>query len=1005
MLLALVNISFAQQHITIRGKVIDQESGIALQGASIVVIENKPSGSAISGSSGGFVINSHIGQTLRVSMVGYLTKDIKIDNSSTRLTVELEQNTNLLSEVVVTSALGIKRSSRELGTSAQSVNNESLNLGKVVNPLLALSSKVAGLRINATDLTTGKTDPGVQIRLRGTRSLNRSKNDPLYVVDGVPVPDITRLNPNDIEDITVLKGANAAALYGSEGVNGVLMIVTKSGKSGRGELNFSNSTTFSNVFLLPPAQNIFGQGQNGVYSATEAQSWGDKFDDSIRDFGGLINGEQPKKLYAAPSKDNRLGFFDTGFTTQNDLSFSGGEQNNSYFLSLQDVRINGIIPGDKSSRTGARVNGSRTFNKLNTSYNVNYVYFKNNTTSDGPWLSTYTQPANIDFEEARNWKDNSSPNHPLNWYNAVASTRNPIFMADNQRNTANQHTLNSKLEFNYQFNEWFSATNRIGYYLQNEDGRITTKKLVSNISTRNINGSVNDTGNSFNRLNNDFILNFNKSFGDFTTKLLLGHNVRMDNRKVINIAASNLLFDDIFNQGSRSGELTGGSTLTKYRSLSTYGEFTVGYNNYLFLTLVGRNDKVSTLAPERNSYFTPGISTSFVFTDAIKSLQNSSVLNYGRVYASYNKTGNVTLDPYRLNLTYTQTNGFPYGSLVGFTPNLSEPNRFIKPEFVTSYEVGTQLGFFNSRLNTDITYAHSDSDGQIFTAGISRATGYSSTIVNAGRMINKTLEVMVNTTPIRSQNFELNFGVNYTYTDTQAKDLYAGDEFNIFRQAYAIKDHQYPTLRMSDFERKDGKIVLDKNGNIIQAQDEVILGTMVPPHLFGFNTNLRYKDFNFGFQIDSRLGSWMYSEVIPRMYAAGTHPETAKYDRQPFIMPNSMVKLDDGSIVENTSVYSKGDKDWWTKYSNIQTVTAAKADYLKLRELYIGYSLPKDLLAKQNFFKNASLGLVGNNLFIIRHKSNKIGDPEALYNQTDGYSSFRQIPTSRSIGFNVNMSF
>jgi len=994
-----------QTHVTLAGRVLEHESDEPIRGVSVSVKGNERSGSVISGSQGSFRIQAHQGQKLIVSHVGYLPTEIFIDKDWSDRVIYLAKDHKQLSEVVVTGALGIKRQSRELGTSAQSVSNEELNLGKVVNPLLALSSKVAGLRINATDLTTGKTDPGIQIRLRGTRSLNRSKNDPLYVVDGVPLPDITRVNPNDIQDITVLKGANAAALYGSEGVNGAIMITTKSGKSDRGQINFSNSTTFSNVFLLPPAQVEFGQGQNGIYSPVANESWGDKFNGEERDFGLPINGVQPTKRYEAPSKDNRLGFFDTGITTQNDISFSGGDTESSYFMSLQDVRIKGIIPGDKSSRTGARFNGSRRFNKLNTSFNVNYVFFKNNTTSDGPWLSVYTQPANIDYKDARNWQNPSSPNHPLNWYNPVASTRNPIFMADNNRNTSDQHTLNSKLEFNYEFADWFDATYRTGLYFQSEPGRITNRKLTSSVATRNINGSVNDTHSGFTRFNNDLILNFHKDFGDFTTKLLVGQNVRMDEGKQINVSASNLLFEDIFNQGSRTGELTGGSTITKYRSLATYGEFTAGYKNYLFLTLTGRNDKVSVLDPNNNSYFSPGISSSFVFTDAIESLKNNSVLNYGRVYSSYNKTGNVTLDPYRLNLTYSQTAGFPYGSLVGFTPSLSEPNLLIKPEFVKSYEVGLQLGFFNNRLSTDIAYAHSDSDGQIFNAGISSATGFNSTIVNAGRMINKTLEVMINGTVIKNDKVKLDLGFNFSYTDTKAKDLFAGDEFNIFRQAYALKDHQYPTLRMTDFLKEGGKIVLDKDGNVIPSEEEVVLGTMVPPYLFGFSTKLSYQSFTLGFQIDSRLGSWMYSEVFPRMYAAGTHIETVKYERQPFIMPNSMVRLTDGSVVENTDVYSKGDKAWWTAYGNIQTTTAAKADFLKLRELYVGYELPAKFLAGQKLFKKASIGFVGNNLFIIRHSSNKIGDPEALYNQTDGYASFRQIPTSRSMGFNINMTF
>ena len=995
----------AQTNFTVEGRILDLKTEEPISGVSIRVKESFKSSSVMTGSQGSFRIRLHQGQTLVISHLNYTPQEIQVRSGQSNLVIRLAEDPHMLSEVNVTGALGIKRQARELGTSAQSVDNQELNLGKVVNPLLALSSKVAGLRINATDLTTGKTDPGIQIRLRGTRSLNRSKNDPIYVVDGVPLPDITRINPNDIQDITVLKGANAAALYGSEGVNGAIMITTKSGRAERGQINYSNSTLFSKVFLLPPAQQRFGQGQNGVYSPVANESWGDRFNGEVRDFGLPINGVQPTKVYSAPDKDNRLDFFDTGVTVQNDLSFSSGDDKGSYYVSLQDVRIKGVIPGDKSSRTGVRFNGSRRFNKLNTSFNTNYVFFKNNTTSDGPWLSVYTQPANIDYKDARNWQDPSSPNHPLNWYNPVAGTRNPIFMADNNRNTSDQHTLNSKLEFNYEFTDWLDATFRTGLYFQSEPGRVTNRKLVSNIATRNINGSVNDTHRGFTRFNNDLILNFHKNFGDFSTKFLVGQNVRMDDAKSINISATNLLFEDIFNQGSRTGELAGGSTITKYRSLAIYGEFTAGYKNYLFLTFTGRNDQVSVLDPGNNSYFSPGVSSSFVFTDAIASLQKSRVLSYGRIFASFNKTGNVTLDPYRLNLSYSQTAGFPFGSLVGFTPSLSEPNRSIKPEFVKSFEVGTQLGFFNDRLRTDIVYAYSDSDGQIFDAGISRATGFNSTIVNAGQIINKTYEIMINGTAIKSKDLNLQFGLNFSYTDTKAKNLYAGDEFNIFRQAYAIKGLQYPTLRMTDFLREDGKIVLDPNGNVIPSEEEKVMGTMVPPYLFGFNTKFNYKSFTMGFQIDARLGSWMYSEVIPRMFAAGTHPETAKYDRQPFIMPNSMVRLADGSIVENNEVYSKGDKAWWTAYGNIQSVTAAKGDYLKLRELYIGYDLPQSWLSQQRMIKKASIGFVGNNLFIVRHSSNTIGDPEALYNQTDGYNSFRQIPTSRSMGFNVNITF
>ncbi|MCL7989486.1 SusC/RagA family TonB-linked outer membrane protein [Sphingobacterium sp. lm-10] len=1006
--LAIVsNTAIGQVHITVQGRVVDQESGSPIVGANIQVLENDRSGAAVTGTSGGFSIRAHVGQTLRVNFVGYRSTDIVVRGERTDLIISLTPDTRELAEVLVTGALGIKRSSRELGTSAQSVNNEELNLGKMVNPLLALSSKVAGLRINATDLTTGKTDPGVQVRLRGTRSLNRNQNDPIYVVDGVPLPDITRINPNDIEDITVLKGANAAALYGSEGVNGAIMITTKTGKSDRGTVNYSNSTMFSNVFFLPPQQTEFGQGQNGVYSPTANESWGPRFDGEMKDFGLPINGVQPQKLFAAPGRDNRKDFFNTGVTMQNDVSFSGGDANSSYFLSLQDVRIKGVIPGDESSRTGARFNGSRRFNKLTTSFNMNYVFFKNSTTSDGPWASVYAQPANIDYQDARNWQDPTSPNHPLNWYSPLAAARNPFFMADNNRQTFDQHTINSRLEFSYEVADWLDVINRTGLYIQSEPGRVTNRQLNSSVATRNVIGTVNDSHRDYNRFNNDLILDFHKSFGDISTRLLLGQNVRMDNRKDINVQANNLLFDDLFNQGSRTGELAGGSTITRQRYLATYGEFTTSYKNYLFLTFTGRNDQTSVLDPENRNYFSPGVSTSFVFTDAIPALRDNRVLSYGRLYSSFNRTGNVTLSPYALNLNYNQAPGFPYGSLVGYIPSTVEPNRFIKPEFVRSFEVGAQLGLFNNRLNADIAYAYSDSKDQIFNSQVSRATGFNTSTVNAGQMVNSTLEVALNGAAIRGTNFRWDVGLNFTYTKTEVLNLFTGNEFTIFRQQYAIVGEQYPTLRMSDFDRDPatGKIILDPNGNIRLSEDETILGTMVPPYLFGFNSNFKYKGFTLGFQIDARLGAWMYSEVLPRMYTAGTHAETAQYNREPFIMPNTMIRTADGSLVENTDVYSRGDRAWWDAYGRVQTVTAAKGDYLKLRELYIGFDLPARLLAGQKVIRGASLGLVGNNLFIISHDSNQIGDPEALYNSTDGYSSFRQIPTARSFGFNINVAF
>jgi hypothetical protein len=512
----------------------------------------------------------------------------------------------------------------------------------------------------------------------------------------------------------------------------------------------------------------------------------------------------------------------------------------------------------------------------------------------------------------------------------------------------------------------------------------------------------------------------------------LGQNLRTDNRKTHNIAANNLLYSDILNPDSRVGELSGSAAIIEQRSVAAYGELMLGYKNYFYLTFTGRNDWVSTLSPENNSYFYPGVSASFIASDAIDFIKNTPQISFLKLYSSWNRTGNVTLTPYQLNNSYSQStaNGFPFGNLEGFLPSLVNPNPNIKPEFVTSFEAGLQFGLFNNRLNFDGAYVFSDSDGQIFNAPVSSASGYNSAYVNAGRLTNNIIELSVNGDIIRNNAVRWNLGVNFAYNKNIVKELYAEADTRYkanFRQSYTFVGEQYPSLWVSDYERdykgelsdastpdnpiyinpKKGNVVVDENGNPIMATDNVILGTLIPPYLLGLNTQFEYKNFSIGAQFDARWGAWMYSEVVPAMYEFGTHPETAIHGRgeNAFIWPNSVVKNADGTYSPNTASVANSGKEFWTDQGKIQSNTAVKSDFLKLRELNISYTLPASLLANQNVIRQASIGLVGTNLFIIRHKDNDIGDPEYLYNNTDGYSSFRQIPPMRTFGFSVNVTF
>lgn len=1035
LLITLTVNAFGESLRPIKGRVYDQETGRPLAGATVSLKGTKLF--SITDPDGTYGINAEVGQVLVFEHVGLTTQEITVTVNSSNIDVELEIDSRQLTEVVITGALGIKRSARELGSSTQLIDNEELNQGKTVNPLFGLTSKVAGLRINMYD---SKVDPAAQITLRGTRSLQRTSgidgrnpNAPLYVVDGIPIPDIGRLNPNDIESITVLKGANAAALYGSEGVNGAIMVTTKSGQRGRGSVSFSNTTTFSNAYLLPTAQSIYGQGSNGVYNPQTFESWGDKFDGQMRPWGPkLPNGTQPELLYAAPSTDPRLDLFQTGINSQNDIAFSGGDEKSTYYLSAQYVHQTGIIPEDKNNRINLRFNGTREFGKLKTSYNVNYINNKKDITPDGPWIGAYRMPANFDYDLIKDWQEPNSPGNLNNYFIPDGSwLRNPYFLIDNIRDGSDQQIINGKIDLEYQFTNWFSALYRAGLYSLNDQSRSSTRKFQTN-RANNTNGSVDDGSNNYQRFNSDIILKFNKDFGDFSTRLLLGQNLRTDYRKSHNLFASNLLYPDILNPGSRIGELGGEASIIEQRSLAGYGELVVGYKNYLYLTLTGRNDWVSTLSPDNNSYFYPGANASFIASDALNFIRNTPQISFLKLYTSWNRTGNVTLPPYQLGNNYSQPSnlGFPFGNLEGFLPSLVNPNPNIEPEFVTSFEAGLQFGLFNNRLNFDGAYVYSDSDGQIFNAPVSTASGYNSAYVNSGRLTNNIIELSVNGDIIRNSEVRWNMGVNFAYNKNIVKELYAEADTRYkanFRQSYTFIGEQYPSLWMSDYERdykgilsgastesdpiyindKQGNVVVDAKGNPIKAANNVIIGTLIPPYLMGLSTQFEYKNFSIGAQFDARWGAWMYSEVVPAMYEFGTHPETAIHGRgeNAFVWPNSVVKNADGTYSPNTTPVSNSGKEFWTAQGKIQSNTAVKSDFLKLREVNISYTLPASLLANQNIVREASIGLIGTNLFIIRHKDNDIGDPEYLYNNTDGYSSFRQVPPIRTFGFSLNVKF
>lgn len=986
--------AYGQADLSLTGVVISEEDG---KPVSYVTVNIKGTNRhTLTDDNGKFVIPGTIGDTIFVSSLGYSPVLIAADNHN--LSVKIKPSTFVLKELkVVATALGIKRAPKELGSSTEVIMSDELTQGSPLNPLTGLTGKVAGLRINMYD---SKVDPNFQITMRGSRSIT-GNNAPLYVVDGVPVPEISRLNPGDIESITILKGANAAALYGSEGVNGALIIVTKSGEGSKGRVSFRQSTSLSEVYLLPKAQTEFGQGLDGIYSPSEYQSWGPSFD-------GTNN-------YSARKRDVRKELFTTGINIQNDLSFSKETGDDRYYLSLQNITVKGIIPKDRSSRNGARFNTLQNIGKLRVNSAISYSHVNTNTTPDGPWVSMYKMPANFPIEEMVNWRDPNSKGHPDNFFTSVV--KNPYFLIDTYRNESIQQVVSGKVEAEYPVTSWLRVMYRLGLYSNSLQTRSTVERFDSERAGASQQGSVSDGTSNFRRINGDLILSAEREFGKIKINAIAGHNFRDELTKTTDIAASNLLFPDLFNQGSRSGNLTGGSAILTERQFSIYAEVTAGYSGYLFLTLTGRRDKTSLLHPDNNTYFYPGASASFIITDAFPSIRENTVTDYLKLYTSYNKTGNVNLSPYSLNLTYTQTGGFPYGDLTGFVPSSKNPNPDIRPEFVRSFEAGVQWSLLKRRLNAELAYVYSNSQGQIFAATSSAATGYTTSMVNLGELENNIIEFTIDGDIARTRDFRINTAFSYTYINNVVKDLYGSgeaEEYNIFRQSYAIKGMPYPSLKVTDYKRDNqGRIIVDGITGLPSASTEpTYQGTMVPPHQLGFQATIRYKGISLFADFESRLGAWMYSEVANAMIQAGTHPMTTQYGRKEFVIPNSVIEINnpDGSVAyqPNTSVVAKGSGNsaYWNKYVAGYSVNyASPGDYFKMRTLSLKYTFSRAAIANMKIFKEVTIGAEATNLFIIRHKDNDFGDPEYLYNNTAGYYSWRQVPPYRTVGFTVNIVF
>ena len=949
------------------------------------------------------------------SSVGYQTAEVKF-NGNTNINVQLTAVQNLLNEVVVT-ALGITNKKRALGYSVQEVKGDVLTQARETNLVNALAGRIAGVNVvNGSNSIGGSS----KIVIRGETSL-AGNNQPLFIVDGTPISNAVstarnvdygnaagEINPDDIETITVLKGPTAAALYGSRAGNGVILITTKKGKPNQGIGISVNSTgSMEKVMLLPDYQNSYGQGTGGAYNIGDGgRSWGPKLDG--RDMKVPVNTENPpvngEIIKWIPNPDNVKDFYETGHTLSNNIAISGGNDKGSLRLSYTNLTQTGLVPNTDQKRDNISLNAAYKFtDKLSVNTSVNYI----ETNSKNRTVIGYgnQSPVYTWIWEGRQVSTNKMRDY---WFKGFEGTKpftynyrfndNPYFGAYENLNGLNKSRLVGNVSLNYQFTPELSLLLRTGLDQSNE--RHDTRRAVGTNSFQQ--GMYSLDKLSYLEINSDFLLSYEKELSsDWNIKVSSGGNQRSQIQESLTNTAGQLSIPGLYNLGNSAIPLVGSQFDSKYAINSLYGYGQLAYKNSIFLDVTSRNDWSSSLPTANNSYFYPSVSMSGVFSDFMQ-LPAKSALSYGKLRLSWARVGNDTR-PYRLR------NVYGYGTAWSTFQTVSEPssiaNANLLPEMLDTYEMGTEMRFFKNRLNVDFTYYNTISKNQIINLAIDPTTGYTSHSVNAGKIQSHGFEVMLNIIPVKNKSFQWDVSMNWASNRAFVKELADG-----------LDTYQLPSTVLSNQARVGGRMGdmygttfrRDPDGNIIYlngiTQDDPtlkLLGNYNPDWTAGISNNFNYKGIIASFLFDWRFGGEFYPYMYVRANEAGQLIESLE-GRENGIVGKG-VKLDaSGKYVPN-DVNVRGET-YWGAYFNGEAGTF-DGTWLKLREVKIGYAIPKKWL-KRSPVKDISILLVGRNLALWTQVPHVDPDTSAMSGDSVVPGSENMsLPSSRSFGFNLNFKF
>lgn len=1025
------------QERTVSGRVTSAEDGSGLPGVNVVV--KGTTNGTVTDVNGNYSVSAPAqGGILVFTFIGLISQEIEIGTRNS-VDVQMSQDVQQLSEVVVT-AFGIEKEKKSLGYAVQDVAGDQLTTVREPNLVNALTGRVAGVQITNASGGVGSSS---RIVLRGAASLT-GNNQPLFVVNGVPINNenygtatgnggadrpngAAEINPDDVESISVLKGPNAAALYGSRASNGVILITTKSGRNTKGiGISVNSSATFEKPLRLPDYQNSYGGGYNENYyhwvdgttdSGGEDESWGPPLDKGLEFV--QWNSFDGKPLPWVSRPDNVKNFFETGRTIQNNIALSGGNDKADFRLSVSNLNQKGMIPNTEMERNSIDINaGVNLTEKLKVRATVNYIksasdnlpgggYDNNNPMQQFTWFQR-----NVDIAALKDFsklplapEGTSAAGTPINWNTNF--NNNPYWVLYNNTQGFDKDRIIGNIRLSYDFTDWLSLAVRTGtdYFTD-----LSTKKRAVG-SNDFPNGNYEEIDRTWYETNTDFLLSAKKDIGtEFKLGASLGGNLMRQVYSRNTLEAPELEIPGVYNLDNSKVAIEAETFDQQKEIHSLYGSVDLSFRDYLFLTLTGRNDWSSTLPENNNSYFYPSVALS-ADVSSMLGLQ-SETLSYAKIRGGWAQVGADT-EPFKLQNVYTFFDPWN-GSLITPTVNNTLLNPNLKPEISSSFEVGTELGLLGNKINVEVTYYNKKSTDQIVPVSISGATGYTSFQINAGEIVNKGFEVAISGSPVRSANgFSWDIAINYSRNRNKVVTLAEGlDALELGRywnsQVLARRGEPYGVIFGPDYQRDPNGNIIHVNGVPQKDNTNKVLGNVNPDWIGGITNTFSYKGISLNVLIDAKIGGDVYSMTNAWGRYSGILKETLIGRENGIIGEGVMAAGTDEQgntiYVPNNVVVPAQRYNHAAFGNNIVAGSVFDASYVKLRQISIGYSLPKSIIGKTPF-RAVTLSITGRNLALLYSNAPHI-DPETAFGNGNGTLGLEhaQLPSSRSLGFNLNFT-